>query len=273
MNITFGLVVYNEEKFIKRVLESIVPVADEIILIHDGPCDDKTLEIANTYGVKTIVGERLGGSDPHRITILEQARNEWVFMIDADEYLSPELKLALQNNTIKITNDLGAISVKWPIWDGTEYVTVGNNRPVMFRRSMAWAVGLHNTSTHTVGETLYTPYILEHKPAHSNVSGPHVAKKLCKRVVRDATQFLKGPDGLPWFHRELADESFVRDWQLLLAHPRIMAYYRYITFFLGSMKNTYKDGLQGIKISLIQAKYQFDLAQQIWKQQQQKNQE
>lgn len=271
MKITFGLVVYNEEQFIRRVLESIAPVADEIIVIHDGPCNDKTLDIAREFTKNVIIGKRLGGSDPHRIRILEAAANEWVFMIDADEFLSLELQEVLKSSSLQVTDVVGAVAVKWPLWDGERYVTEGNSRPVLFRRSMAWAVGLHNTSTQTNGKTLRTPYVLEHRPTHSKISGSYVAKKLRERVVRDAAQFLKGPDVLPWFHRERVDPIFLQEWQAMLAHPRTMAYYRYIKFFLGSMKNTYQDGLPGVKISLIQAKYQFDLAMEIWKQKQRKN--
>ena len=37
------LVVHNEEKLIGRCLESIKNLVDEIIVVHDGPCQDKTL--------------------------------------------------------------------------------------------------------------------------------------------------------------------------------------------------------------------------------------
>ena len=37
------LVVYNEEKVIRQCLDSIKGFVDEIILVHDGQCTDKTL--------------------------------------------------------------------------------------------------------------------------------------------------------------------------------------------------------------------------------------
>ena len=43
------LVVYHEEKVIERCLKSLVGVVNEIIVIHDGPCLDKTMEIAKKY--------------------------------------------------------------------------------------------------------------------------------------------------------------------------------------------------------------------------------
>ena len=43
------LVVYNEEKSIQCCLESLRPVVNEIIIVHDGECNDKTLEIARKF--------------------------------------------------------------------------------------------------------------------------------------------------------------------------------------------------------------------------------
>ena len=39
------LVVRNEGKMIDRCLRSLAAVADEIVLVHDGECEDDTLEI------------------------------------------------------------------------------------------------------------------------------------------------------------------------------------------------------------------------------------
>src|SRR3989338_5428844 len=91
MKMTFGLVVYNEEQKIQRCLDSIRDIADEIIVVHDGPCIDKTIEIAKNYTSKIFIRDRLKGSDPHRLFILREAENDWIFMIDVDEFLSADL--------------------------------------------------------------------------------------------------------------------------------------------------------------------------------------
>jgi Glycosyltransferases involved in cell wall biogenesis len=54
------IVVYNEEKVIKRCLDSIKNVVDEIILVHDGPCKDRTLEIAKRYTNKIFIRPHVG---------------------------------------------------------------------------------------------------------------------------------------------------------------------------------------------------------------------
>ena len=46
------LVVRNEEKIIKKCLDSIKDVVDEIIIVHDGEYNDKTLKICKIILIK-----------------------------------------------------------------------------------------------------------------------------------------------------------------------------------------------------------------------------
>ena len=79
----------NEEKHIKRVLESVKDF-DEIIIVDSGSTD-KTLEIAKEYTSNIFYKDWLGFSEQK-----EYARtlcnNEWALNLDADEELSDELK-------------------------------------------------------------------------------------------------------------------------------------------------------------------------------------
>ncbi len=259
--ISFGLVVYNEQDLIRRCLESIKDVADEIILVHDGECTDKTLEIAREFTDKVHVRSRQGGSDPHRIFILEHAQNDWVFMIDADEFLSDKLKNFLQHDTLDRT--LGAYAFKWPLWDGERYVTASNYRPCLFNRSKAWMLGLHNFSIHTVGKTQKVDCILEHQPKQSKVAWGRFSGQLRNRIDRDAAYFSKGFSNLEKFNADLIPADF-QDWyKRYLNHPVFYSYFNFVYYLLGSLKNTWKDGWYGFIISMQIAVYQYKLAKRI----------
>lgn len=264
MKITFGLVVYQEEAFIARCLDSIKEVADEIIVVHDGPCHDCTLEIAKRYTPLVFVGERLGGSDPHRIRILEQARNEWVFMIDADEILSSELQHFLMNLLPEQQPDVSAYAFLWPHWDGKKMVVGKNYKPVLFDRRRAWMVGLHNFSIQTTGHIRNEQIILEHRPKEKNFGWEVFQKKLNRRVVRDAKQFSLGFEALRKFHPELAPAAFEGWYRHFLAHPLRYAFWHGIKHFLGSYKNVYKDGWNGFVVSLQLGVYQCKLGVTLW---------
>ena len=80
----------NEEKNIKNCLES-VKWADEILLV-DMYSEDRTVEIAKKYTDQILYHEKLGYVEPARIFALENATNEWIVVIDADELIPKKLK-------------------------------------------------------------------------------------------------------------------------------------------------------------------------------------
>lgn len=83
------IITYNEEQNIKECLES-VQWADEIIIV-DAFSSDKTLEICKDYTNKIYQREWKGYADQKNFA-LSFATSPWVFWIDADERVTPELK-------------------------------------------------------------------------------------------------------------------------------------------------------------------------------------
>lgn len=87
---TLGVVIItkNEEKNIARCLES-VKWADEIIVVDSGSTD-KTLEIAQSYGAKTIE-RHWPGDGPQKHFGISQLTTNWGLVLDADEEVTIEL--------------------------------------------------------------------------------------------------------------------------------------------------------------------------------------
>ncbi len=80
----------NEEANIAECLSSVYEWADEIILVDD-ESTDRTVEIAEEFADK-IFHRRMDNEGAHRNWAYAQARNEWVLSLDADEYVTEELK-------------------------------------------------------------------------------------------------------------------------------------------------------------------------------------
>ena len=89
MKISAIIVTKNEEAKIADAIES-ASWADEVIVVDSESTDD-TREIAESLGAKVLVQEWLGFSGQKQFAV-GQAANEWVFSLDADERVSPELR-------------------------------------------------------------------------------------------------------------------------------------------------------------------------------------
>ena len=68
--------------------------ADEIVLVDSGSTD-ATRDIATRHGARVVHKEWLGFG-PQKQFAVEQARNDWVLCLDADERVSPELRASIE---------------------------------------------------------------------------------------------------------------------------------------------------------------------------------
>jgi glycosyltransferase involved in cell wall biosynthesis len=88
MKISATIITLNEEANIQRALESL-GWADEIIVVDSGSTD-RTVEIARRFTDRVIVKDWPGYSAQKNFAA-DQASNDWIFSLDADEELSPQL--------------------------------------------------------------------------------------------------------------------------------------------------------------------------------------
>jgi len=93
MKISASLITLNEERNLPRCLKSVVPLADEILVVDSGSTD-ATQKIAEQSGARVISQAWLGYVGQKNFA-LAQARHDWVLSIDADEEISPELAAAI----------------------------------------------------------------------------------------------------------------------------------------------------------------------------------
>ena len=98
MKVSATIITLNEEENIREALAS-VAWADEVIVVDSGSTD-KTCEIADAAGARVIRNDWPGFARQKQFAA-EQAEHEWIFSLDADERVSPEL-----NNSIAAVREL-----------------------------------------------------------------------------------------------------------------------------------------------------------------------
>ena len=89
MKLSAVIITYNEEKNIARCIQSLLPVADEII-VWDSLSTDSTREICIALGAK-VFQEAWAGFSESKNKANAKANGEFILSIDADEELSPDL--------------------------------------------------------------------------------------------------------------------------------------------------------------------------------------
>lgn len=105
MKISASIIVFNEEENIAELCET-VAWADEIVIV-DSNSSDRTLEIAKTYTDKVFQREFRGYKDKHEFAD-SMTTGDWIFWIDADERVTPELKNSIESLRSVSESDLPA---------------------------------------------------------------------------------------------------------------------------------------------------------------------
>lgn len=87
------IITFNEEQNIRRCIESVKAVADDVVVI-DSFSEDRTVEIALSLGAK-VKQSTFSGYINQKNKAINEASNNYVLLLDADEFLSDELAASI----------------------------------------------------------------------------------------------------------------------------------------------------------------------------------
>ncbi|MBR5276048.1 MAG: glycosyltransferase family 2 protein [Bacteroidaceae bacterium] len=120
LDISAIILTFNEEIHIKRCLDNISPDVKEVFVI-DSYSTDKTLEIAKEYANVTILQNKFVNYATQFNWALKNApiTSKWVLRLDADEYLTRELKNELEYRIPLLDNNITGIIFNFKrVWMG-----------------------------------------------------------------------------------------------------------------------------------------------------------
>jgi glycosyltransferase involved in cell wall biosynthesis len=177
------IICYNDGEIIKKALKSLKGVVDEIIVIHDGPCLNKTLSFAKKYTQNIYEFPRKGRASLHLIDAMKKSKNDWILKIDTDEFLSKNLR----ENIRKLAQNkkVSAYFFRWLIWNGKKYVTKNwPHKKAMFRKSKVNFYEFPGRDEpNTFGESIKTNYLLEHRPKEGKNDALWTWKEYWKKAL------------------------------------------------------------------------------------------
>lgn len=252
-NVSVVMVIHNEEAHLENALKNLHFITDDIVIIHDGKCIDKSKGIALQYGAKFYEKEFIGMCEGHRIASIMLAKYEWVFILDADEVISDELV----NNIPSLisSKSIDAYEFIWPLFDGEKVICdTWPNKRTLFRKSKIKYIDFPHMDFKTNGKLKQTSLVLHHFPKYNNYTFKSFKNKWykwikiqAKATMLDFNQFNKiGYDNqLNWSKYFLFKRKF----------PELFLLYGLYDFYKSLLSGGFKGGIHSIKSSFMWGAY------------------
>lgn len=242
-NISALIAVKNEEKNIRRCLES-VKWADEIIIV-DSNSTDKTLDIARKYNPVIYQFKKKGYLLREKLNFgINKAKKDWVMIVDADEEVTPELKMEILKKINNAKDNAFTVNFKTfafgrffngELWSGSEIIRFFRRGKAIYKDiqphsilSVKGSVGMLNGS---INHYVYTDTksFIKKTEKYTTMSAPFIAKNM-KGGILQKKSYKINP-----YSRFIEPLLFV--------------------FWIFIIKKEYKDFLVGLWLSLLMGYY------------------
>lgn len=243
----------NEEKHLPKALSSVKDFASEVVVVDMMSTDD-TVKIAKKFGAKVFNHKRVGYVEPARNFGIEKASYDWIFILDADEWIPSSLKVYLKKEIKKYEEGKtpnyfriprkNIVFGKWMKHTGwwPDY-----NIRFFKKGTVSWNEIIHQVPT-TTGIGVDLPAERELAIVHSHYSSLEEYISRMNRYTTVQARFLR-KDGKKF------------SWRYLISKPASQFLTRYFA------QEGYKDGLHGFSLSLLQAFSELVLYLKLWQKQ------
>jgi len=132
--ITAIILTYNEELNLPQCLKNIEPHVDEIIVV-DSYSTDKTKEIAKKHDATVVDHEFKNQAQQFNWAIDNlEINNEWIFRLDADEWVTDELWDELEEKLEKTPENITGYTMKRRVYFMNRWIKHGGYYPAWFLR-------------------------------------------------------------------------------------------------------------------------------------------
>jgi glycosyltransferase involved in cell wall biosynthesis len=252
--ISVVMVIYNEEKIIGRALDSIKDIADEILILHDGPCTDKSLDICLKYTDKVYQTEKNYGV-PGLILprLFRKVKNPWILKIDSDEVVSPDMSKVIPD--LVKDKKISGYTFIWPFINKKQKRTTQNwpRKMALYRKDKMHYFGFpHWDDPQMDGDVVDTPYVFHHFPGGGSIpTWKYFIGRTLGRYARLHAEYTLKPfesfDSFQYDKKEFPIHFKIRrNWPLLSAVPiAVLAFFK--TLFT---EGAWKEGYPAINESL-----------------------
>ncbi|MGN1149015.1 MAG: glycosyltransferase [Lachnospiraceae bacterium] len=188
ITISLCMIVKNEEKVLRRCLDSVADLVEEMIIVDTGSTDG-TMRIAAEYPhAKLYEFAWIDDFSAARNFAFSKATQEYIYSADADEVLDEENRKRFQILKQALLPEVEIVQMKYgnQLQFGTVYNFDEEYRPKLFKRlrSFVWQEAIHETINIT--PVIYdSDVVITHMPEQSHAGRDFQAfERLCKKGER-----------------------------------------------------------------------------------------
>ena len=136
------ILTFNEEKHLERCIKSVLPLTNEVYVI-DSYSKDRTKEIAENLGVGFLQNTWINYSSQFTWGLEAcKTKADWIFRLDADEYLTDNLIDEIKDVLAKISPSVNGLAVNYRHIFLGKWIRYGTRYPLtllrIFRREKAY---------------------------------------------------------------------------------------------------------------------------------------
>ncbi len=170
VTISLCMIVKNEEKILRRCLDSVADLMDEIIIVDTGSWDG-TKEIASKYTDLVYDFEWIDDFSAARNFAFSKAEKEYIYSADADEVLDEENRRRFRQLKETLLPEIEIVQMKYgnQLQFNTVYNYDEEYRPKLFKRlrEFVWEDPIHETVR--LSPTVFdSDIVIRHMPENSH---------------------------------------------------------------------------------------------------------
>lgn len=193
------MIVKNEEAVLRRCLDSVADLMDEIIIVDTGSTD-RTKEIAREYTDKVFDFEWINDFSAARNFAFSKATGDYIYSADADEVLDEENRQRFKILKENLLPEIEIVQMKYgnQLHFGTVYNFNEEYRPKLFKRvrEFQWIEPIHET-VRTSPVVYDSDIVINHMPTSEHgsrdlqafrrqiVSGAGLSRRLREMYARE----------------------------------------------------------------------------------------
>ncbi len=228
---------YRERDYLSRLLAHAEGCYDDLVVVHDGPDIDDVRSLVEAHGGRFFEQPRQFIGDGHFIFGWRQARHDWVFRLDADEFPDPELAEWMRKFRVapEPAVDISGFEFIFPLWNGSALATSRwPYRTVLIHRQRIRFIGLTEQWFIPDGRWERVPRVLCHQPANKNHGADYLMRMTKRKRWLYATVLglMRPPSALDCWRWK--DAGWPRKWEVLRRHPLRTALIRLFTSLWGN---------------------------------------